>query len=140
MFAPHTSEDATDVVDVIADREVTILAGHPISDNSLLPRVERVERLDCRDEPFTSIRDALNRGEVRLRGFRIPMKADEQWPWRPNARYVDENATVRARFDVENRVGIVAHSMYGLCRWTGLLFARTRRLIISTNTEKPIAK
>ena len=32
------------------------------------------------------------------------------------------------------------YSVYGWCRCTGFDFARTRRLIISTKIEKPIAK
>ena len=94
MVSPDLGEGAADVVDVVADGEFAIVTRHPVRDDALLPRIERVQRLDGDKQPLLRSWNRHERVEVIAGCFRIAVKADQQRPWRGHGRHADKISTV----------------------------------------------
>jgi hypothetical protein len=111
VLVAQANQGAADILDVVRDRQLAVLARHPVGDNGLLPRVEGMQRLHRGDEPSVHAGDPFEGRQMNISRLRIPMKADQHRPWWRNAGGADEHATMRACLDVQRRPGRAGHSV-----------------------------
>ena len=77
--APNGAHDVADVGDVVGDGQLTILTGHPATDNvPAAIAVVPMERLHGHPHPPLAAGDAVELGQVALGVLAVAVEADQQ--------------------------------------------------------------